>query len=187
MTRPHRQVLRPIPRPSSGHDPAKPVTPRPSRLDQPPPPPVGRCPGRAGWGVAENGWFWTRPARQWKPRLKASFQRLSPRGISEQAIEARDSHDGFDSIACPGQGWTSSAASTSMHTERLIRPRRSPARYSSPRPPRPTGQPGQGSRTLSDRGTLNEPLARQLPIRRSQLPIRRPRGQYNRTGACTFL
>ncbi len=34
--------------------------------------------------VNENRWFWIRSARPWKPRWKASFQRPSTRGISEQ-------------------------------------------------------------------------------------------------------
>ena len=34
--------------------------------------------------VPENRWFWIRLAGHRKPRLKASFQRRSARGISEQ-------------------------------------------------------------------------------------------------------
>lgn len=39
---------------------------------------------RIGLAVCKNRWFQVRSPRRRKPRLKASFQRRSARGISEQ-------------------------------------------------------------------------------------------------------
>jgi hypothetical protein len=44
----------------------------------------GRTQRSVGKGVPKNRWFWVRSAGCWKPRLKASLQRRSARGISEQ-------------------------------------------------------------------------------------------------------
>jgi hypothetical protein len=38
---------------------------------------------------SQNRWFWTRPARRWKPRLKASFHWPGTRGICERVTRMR--------------------------------------------------------------------------------------------------